>query len=172
MVVQFIVFLTLSTLICRGTDISKCFSESLGIRDNESRLYFHSSCLFYTCFIKYLYIFQQILYEKLTVETEHTEERSLRSSPFSARAAFQQTQQILTSTKDTTKAVLSSVTDTKWWQGTIHKLKQPTKRQTSLDFNDRNKKMELQSCHPFYDGMIEHCYSNVVSCLFISSQNA
>ena len=40
MVVQFIVFLTLSTLICRGTDISKCFSESLGIRDNEIRLYF------------------------------------------------------------------------------------------------------------------------------------
>ena len=38
-VVQFIVFLTLSTLICRGTDISKCFSESLAIRDNESRLY-------------------------------------------------------------------------------------------------------------------------------------
>ena len=37
-VVQFIVFLTLSTLICRGTGISKCFSESLGIRDNESRL--------------------------------------------------------------------------------------------------------------------------------------
>ena len=37
-VVQFIVFLTLSILICRGTDISKCFSESLGIRDNESRL--------------------------------------------------------------------------------------------------------------------------------------
>ena len=37
--VQFIVFLTLSTLICRGADISKCFSESLGIRDNESRLY-------------------------------------------------------------------------------------------------------------------------------------
>ena len=38
-VVQVIVFLTLSTLICRGTDISKYFSESLGIRDNESRLY-------------------------------------------------------------------------------------------------------------------------------------
>ena len=39
MVVQFIVFFTLSTLICRGTDISKYFSESIGIRDNESRLY-------------------------------------------------------------------------------------------------------------------------------------
>ena len=38
-VVRFIVFLTLSTLICRGTDISKYFSESLGIRDDESRLY-------------------------------------------------------------------------------------------------------------------------------------
>ena len=36
MVVQFIVFLTLSTLICRGMDISKCFSESYGILDNES----------------------------------------------------------------------------------------------------------------------------------------
>ena len=48
-VVQFIVFLTLSTLICRGTDISKCFSESLGIRDNESRLYFkvHDNYLVY-----------------------------------------------------------------------------------------------------------------------------
>ena len=39
MVVQFVVFLILSTLICQGTDISKCFSEFLGIRDNESRLY-------------------------------------------------------------------------------------------------------------------------------------
>ena len=38
-IVQFIVFLTLSTLICRGMDILKHFSESLGIRDNASRLY-------------------------------------------------------------------------------------------------------------------------------------
>ena len=38
-VVQFIVFRTLSTLICRDMNISKYFSESLGIRDNESRLY-------------------------------------------------------------------------------------------------------------------------------------
>ena len=32
-------FLNSENLICRGTDISKCFRESLGIRDNESRLY-------------------------------------------------------------------------------------------------------------------------------------
>ena len=38
-VVRFIVFLTSATLICRGTDISKYFRESVGIRDNESRLY-------------------------------------------------------------------------------------------------------------------------------------
>ena len=37
-VVRFIIFLTSATLIFRGTDISKCFRESLGIRDNESRL--------------------------------------------------------------------------------------------------------------------------------------
>ena len=29
-------FLNSENLICRGTDISKCFRESLGIRDNES----------------------------------------------------------------------------------------------------------------------------------------
>ena len=39
-VFRFIVFLTFATLIFRGTDILKCFRESLGIRDNEIRLYF------------------------------------------------------------------------------------------------------------------------------------
>ena len=29
-----------ANLICRSTDISNCFIESLGVRDNESRLYF------------------------------------------------------------------------------------------------------------------------------------
>ena len=43
-VVQFIVFLPLSTLICRRMDISKCFSESLGIWDNGSRLYLYCNC--------------------------------------------------------------------------------------------------------------------------------
>ena len=39
MVVRFNVFLGSANLICRGTDISKCLRESLGLRDNESRLY-------------------------------------------------------------------------------------------------------------------------------------
>ena len=50
MVVQFVVFLTLPTLICRGTDISKYFSESLGIRDNESRLYIFYFCIVICCY--------------------------------------------------------------------------------------------------------------------------
>ena len=37
--VRFIVFLISANLICRSTDISKCFRESLGIRDNKNRLY-------------------------------------------------------------------------------------------------------------------------------------
>ena len=32
-------FLNLANLICRGTDISKYFRQSLGIRENEGRLY-------------------------------------------------------------------------------------------------------------------------------------
>ena len=40
-VVRFIGFLTSATLIFRCTDISKCFRESFGIRDNESRLYLY-----------------------------------------------------------------------------------------------------------------------------------
>ena len=39
-VVRIIFFLNSENLIRRGTDISKCFRESLGIRDNESRLPF------------------------------------------------------------------------------------------------------------------------------------
>ena len=44
MVVRFIFFFTSATLIFRGTDISKFFRESLGIRDNESRLYYGMEC--------------------------------------------------------------------------------------------------------------------------------
>ena len=40
-VVRFIVFLNSATLIFQGMDILKFFRESLGIRDNESRLYLH-----------------------------------------------------------------------------------------------------------------------------------
>ena len=38
-IVRLIGFLSSTNLICRSTDISKCFIESLGVRDNESWLY-------------------------------------------------------------------------------------------------------------------------------------
>ena len=41
-VVRLIVFLMSANLICRSTDISKSFIESLGVRDNESRLYIYN----------------------------------------------------------------------------------------------------------------------------------
>ena len=41
-VVGLIVFFSFANLICRSTDISKCFIASLGFGDNESRLYFFS----------------------------------------------------------------------------------------------------------------------------------
>ena len=46
-VVRLIVFLSSVNLIRRSTDISKCLIESLGVRDNESRLY--SNPLGYEC---------------------------------------------------------------------------------------------------------------------------
>ena len=39
---SFGIFLNSANLICRSTDISKCFRGSLRLRDNESRLYIDS----------------------------------------------------------------------------------------------------------------------------------
>ena len=39
-------FLHSGNVICRSTDISMYFRESLGVRDNESRLYLYVSELF------------------------------------------------------------------------------------------------------------------------------
>ena len=49
MVNQIIFFLNSANLICRTTDISKYFRESLGIRDNESRLYVLILCILTLC---------------------------------------------------------------------------------------------------------------------------
>ena len=40
-------FLNSANLICRDTDISKYFRESLGLRDNESRLHIDEVTSFY-----------------------------------------------------------------------------------------------------------------------------
>ena len=53
MVVRFIVFLNSATLICQDTDISACLKETIGIRDNERRLYFLYACHYYKWKYKY-----------------------------------------------------------------------------------------------------------------------
>ena len=58
MVVRLIVFLSSANLICRSTDISKCFIESLGVRDNESRLY-----------IKFCFIGQMVCHIKIYISS-------------------------------------------------------------------------------------------------------
>ena len=46
------IFLNSENLICRSTDISKCFRGSLQLRDNESRLYLFEKiwCFCWKCF--------------------------------------------------------------------------------------------------------------------------
>ncbi|KAK3595169.1 hypothetical protein CHS0354_002768 [Potamilus streckersoni] len=112
----------------------------------------------------------QLLFEKLnsTVEDSSTSRGSEpRLSSFSARAALQQTQQILSSTTRTTRAVLSTVTDAKFWHGTISQLNKPLTRQISHDRCDSNEKFMRQGCHPFYEGIIENCYSDSHSANFL-----
>lgn len=113
----------------------------------------------------------QILYEqinKILNEDKESDSPASRESPFSARAAIKQTQQILSSTKKTTSAVLSTMTDAKWWQSAASLLKQPQHHKggggdvlKGRDYD--NSGFRKQGCHPFYAGIIEDCYEDVVS---------
>lgn len=89
-------------------------------------------------------------------------------APLSAKAALQQTTQILSSTTRTTKAVLSTVADTKWWQSTIKTLKQPSRRQMSETVVYDNDTFVKQGCHPFYEDFITPCHPDVVIHLLCS----
>ena len=79
-VVQFIIFLTLSTLICRCTDISKCFSKSLGVRDNESRLYLFSLIATITFFIGKI-LFRHERKKKKKQKQKKKKKKTLRITP-------------------------------------------------------------------------------------------
>ena len=82
-------------------------------------------------------------------------------------SAIKQTKQILTSTTKTTVAMLSSVSDGKWWRRTLASL-HPARRSSFVsgpDWEDMNSSMEQQGCHPFYEEIIENAYSNKVNLL-------
>ena len=56
------IFLNSANLICRSTDISKCFRGSLQVRDNETRLYSQTcnlSMQYYTPCFSAIFFFQR-----------------------------------------------------------------------------------------------------------------
>lgn len=103
-----------------------------------------------------------MLYSTIHTDME-VDDKSSERAPLSATAALQHTTEILSSTTKTTKAVLSTVADTKWWQKTIKSLKQPTRRQVSETVVYDNDKFEKQGCHPFYEEFITSSHPDYVS---------
>ena len=68
-VVQLIVFLSSANLICQSTDISKCFIESLGFRDNESRLYM--IMWFYKLSVSAMHVLLESIYRLYYLPSRH-----------------------------------------------------------------------------------------------------
>ncbi|XP_025077701.1 neuroblastoma-amplified sequence-like [Pomacea canaliculata] len=91
---------------------------------------------------------------------EEITHKGREGSPFSARAALRQTQEILSSTQRKTKAVLSSVTDTAWWKEAVNALKLPTYHKTPKkgDCDYGNSGFNKQGCHPFYETVVDNCH--------------
>ena len=107
----------------------------------------------------------QTLYEEVNaaVNAIEPEDSRERESPFSARAVIKQTQEILSSTKKTTSAVLSTMTDARWWQSAVNSLKQPSGKLAldDVSVDDGNAGFKKQACHPFYASIIEECYEDI-----------
>lgn len=92
-----------------------------------------------------------------------------QSNTHSLQTALKQTQKMLSSTQQCTQAVLSSVTDTTWWKKTLNSIQHPI-HDTAADksMGDKNAAFTLQGCHPFYEGVIDKCYLDVVSFIKVS----
>ena len=106
----------------------------------------------------------QILYERVHSHVQDRDSASPGENPFTARGAITQTKEILTSTTQTTKAVLSTVSDKKWWKKTLHSLQRPG-RSTSFveeERDDNNVHFEKQGCHPFYEDVMKDAYHDRV----------
>lgn len=96
---------------------------------------------------------------------EEITHKGREGSPFSARAALRQTQEILSSTQRKTKAVLSSVTDAAWWKEAVNALSLPTYHKTPKkgDCDYGNSGFNKQGCHPFYETVVDNCHLDTVS---------
>ncbi len=105
-----------------------------------------------------------MLYERVHSHVQDRDSISPGENPFSARGAITHTKEILTSTTNTTKAVLSSISDKRWWKKTLTSLSRPTRHMSYLQkSDDMNVNFHTQGCHPFYEDVLPHAYSNKVS---------
>ncbi|XP_076465960.1 NBAS subunit of NRZ tethering complex-like isoform X2 [Babylonia areolata] len=92
-------------------------------------------------------------------DVDITDRNTRQGSPFSARAALEQTQAILSSTQRHTRAVLSSVTDTAWWKGAMQSLQMPRgEGDAGKTAGETNAGFSRQGCHPFYEDVVEDAY--------------
>ena len=104
----------------------------------------------------------QILCERVQCQITDRDSASPMDTRIAAKNALKQTREILTSTTKTTKAVLSSMSDGKWWRRTLNSLHPQRRMSFVQEWDDMNAAMEKQGCHPFYDGIVEKPYSNKV----------
>ncbi len=104
-----------------------------------------------------------MLYEKVHSEVQDRSSQSPSESPFSAVGAIQHTREILTSTTKTTRSVLAHVSDAAWWKKTLKSVHPARHAGYTAQWDDMNVKMEKQGAHPFYEDIVENCYSHRVS---------
>ena len=107
-------------------------------------------------------IHPQILYERVNTQMVDRSSQSPEESPLSAIGAIQQTRKILDTTNKATKAVLSRVSDQKWWKKTLKAIQPHRSTSVIENVDSNNEKFEKQGCHPFYKSVLEDAFKNKV----------
>ena len=102
------------------------------------------------------------MYEKVNGQMSDRSSLSPEESPLSARGAIQQTREILNTTNKATKAVLSRVSDQKWWSKTLRSIQPHRSTSVIEEVDSNNEKFEKQGCHPFYRSLLEDAFKNKV----------
>uniref|UniRef100_A0A3Q1FX53 NBAS subunit of NRZ tethering complex n=1 Tax=Acanthochromis polyacanthus TaxID=80966 RepID=A0A3Q1FX53_9TELE len=79
------------------------------------------------------------------------------------------TMQVLTTTGLTTKAVLSTVSDHRWWKESLNYLRPlQAHGDRGSDWEAANENLELQGCSPFYQELIEDPFVDVTQDVYSS----
>ncbi|KAG5277190.1 hypothetical protein AALO_G00114610 [Alosa alosa] len=110
-------------------------------------------------------LYQAVNYQKDPTQSEESsdgtpeEEDSEQSADLLHRTTAR-TMQVLTQTGETTRAVLSAVTDKQWWRDSLNYLRplQGHGMSTGDASANHNADLERQACHPFYESLFENPY--------------